>query len=367
MAGIYVHVPFCHAKCAYCDFYSIANNKLVNAYIDAVESEYSFRINELGNEHIDTLYLGGGTPSMLDAGQFRSLVSFLPRHQAQEFTIEANPEDITLSKVETWMAEGVNRVSIGVQSLVDDELRAVKRRHSAAQALEAIDNIRKAGIDNISADLIYGLPGQTLQSWNYSLNKLFASGICHLSAYCLSFEEGTLLYRRLQQGQIEETSDEEIELRYALLCRTAAKNGFRHYEISNFALSGRCSRHNSNYWKSIPYLGLGPAAHSLGTDGLRRFNTADIRQYIEDPTKAATIDEEDEANRLNDTIMTALRTAEGLNRNDVTEKQWDGVMVRGRKWLRAGALCTGNDDSRLFIPEDKWLVADAIIRDLFTD
>lgn len=367
MAGIYVHVPFCHAKCAYCDFYSIANEKLVNAYVDAVEREFSYRINELGKEHIDTLYLGGGTPSMLDSGQFRSLISFLPRHQAQEFTIEANPEDITLSKVETWMAEGVNRVSIGVQSLVDDELRAVNRRHSAAQALDAIATIQKAGIDNISADLIYGLPGQTQQSWNYSLNKLLDSDIYHLSAYCLSFEEGTLLYRRRQTGQIEETSDEEIELRYALLCRSAANYGFEHYEISNFALSGRRSRHNSNYWKSIPYLGLGPAAHSLGTDGLRRFNTADIRKYIEAPTTAAIIDEEDDTNRLNDTIMTALRTADGLNRNDVTDKQWDGIIARGHKWLKAGALCSDNDASRLFIPENKWLVADAIIRDLFTD
>lgn len=365
MAGIYVHVPFCHAKCAYCDFYSIANSRFVDDYISAVEKEYSLRCGETGGQCVETLYFGGGTPSMLSAEQFGALAKVFPRAGVKEFTIEVNPEDVTPGIIDVWMREGVNRVSIGVQSLNDDELKAVNRRHSSADALAAIDTIKQGGIDNISADLIYGLPGQTDRTWQDSLKRLLDSGIKHLSAYCLSFEEGTLLYRRLQQGRVEEASDEEIEKRYGLLCRIAAEHGFEHYEISNFALPGFRSRHNSSYWRSVPYLGLGPAAHSLGADGCRRFNVGDVRQYIAGPQTATTVDEETPADRLNDMIMIGLRTAEGLNRDNFTPQQWKALLGRGRHWQDAGVLMPSSDGQRLFIPEDRWLVADAVIRDLF--
>ena len=210
MAGIYIHVPFCTVKCAYCDFYSVARPDMADAYIDAVGKEYRARRHETGDAPINTLYIGGGTPSLLSPAQFAKLISYFDLGPVKEFTIEANPDDIDDAHVETWADCGVNRVSIGVQSLVDAELQAVGRRHNAGQAIEAIAKIQSHRIDNISGDLIYGLPGQTPDSFSYSLDTLLSTGIKHLSAYCLSYEEGTRLWRWLQQGRVAPTDDDII-------------------------------------------------------------------------------------------------------------------------------------------------------------
>ncbi|MDE6121249.1 MAG: coproporphyrinogen III oxidase family protein, partial [Muribaculaceae bacterium] len=191
MAGIYVHVPFCHAKCAYCDFYSLADTRRPGAFVEAVEREFQRRAGELGDSPVRTIYFGGGTPSILPGELFARLASFFPVAEAEEFTIEVNPEDVSPAAVGMWRNAGVNRVSIGIQSLVDTELRAVRRRHSAREAVRAIAMLRQGGISNISGDLIYGLPGQTPLSFKFSLDRLLETGISHLSAYNLGIEPGT--------------------------------------------------------------------------------------------------------------------------------------------------------------------------------
>lgn len=369
MAGVYVHIPFCHVKCAYCDFYSLADSRRMAAFAEAIGREWHARCSELGAEAPATIYFGGGTPSYLPADMFAALAALFPKENLVEFTVEANPEDVRPELVEAWLRAGVNRVSIGVQSLVDDELKAVARRHSAREALDAIACLRRCGVENVSADLIYGLPGQTIDTWRRSVEGLLATGISHLSAYCLSFEPGTRLYAWLQQGRVSEAPEELVEEMFTLLCSEAAEAGMEHYEISNFALPDRWSRHNSAYWDGTPYLGLGPGAHSLGADGIRRYVPSDLRAYIEAPETAAVIDEENEEDRVNDLLLMRLRTSRGLSTSILPDKYRNGILARARKWLRSGHLVADApntaDAPTLRIPEARWLTSDAVIRDLF--
>ena len=359
MAGIYLHIPFCHAKCAYCDFYSIGQRKHSAEYVDAVIEEYRRRRCELGEEPVTTLYFGGGTPSILSEQEISTLASELSTPEVEEFTIEVNPEDVTPQKVNAWLKAGVNRVSMGVQSLVDKELNAVNRRHSATEALAAIDLLQKSGIKNISCDLIYGLPGQTLDSWKFSLENLLNKGIQHLSAYNLTIEEGTLLALRLKKGLIEEASDELVEQMYAALCTATRDAGFNHYEISNFAIPGYESRHNSSYWDGTPYLGLGPGAHSLDINGVRRFIEPDVKRYIAYAPSLLHVDAEDDIDRINDRIFTALRTSAGIASNEIPKESIAVV----KSFLNKGLLVRAGEGIR--IPEEHFLISDSIIREIF--
>lgn len=363
MAGIYVHIPFCHAKCAYCDFYSVARTSAVADFTRVLSGEYIRRRSELGDEQIRTIYFGGGTPSILPLRDLREIVALLPKEHVEEFTLEANPEDIEPEKVRAWVDLGINRVSIGVQSLVDEELATVRRRHSAADALQAIDTLQKCGVERISGDLIYGLPGQTSDSFMFSLKRLLASGITHLSAYSLSYEPGTLLTRMLKEGRVSACCEEELVEMYRILCDESRSNGFEHYEISNFAVPGYHSRHNSAYWDFTPYLGLGPSAHSLGADGVRRVNNSSLREYL--AGAVPEVDDESELDRINDRIITALRTSKGLNLGNVPEACRDNLMKNARKHLLSGALVA--EHGRLMIPEEKWLVSNDILSDLLLD
>lgn len=363
MAGIYVHVPFCHAKCAYCDFYSVADTWRRDLFVDCVGREYEARKHELGGEPVRTVYFGGGTPSILSGEAVRRLASYFPLGDVEEFTIEVNPEDVTPAAVDAWRAAGVNRVSMGVQSLVDDELRTVRRRHSAADALEAIDILRRSGIENLSVDLIYGLPGQTAASFQYSLDTLIGKGIEHLSAYNLSYEPGTLLSRMLAEGRISEASEDTVAEMYRRLCDSASGAGFEHYEISNFGLPGFRSRHNSSYWDGTPYLGLGPGAHSLDYAGTRRYVPSNLREYL--AGAQAVVDEESETDKLNDRIFTALRTSRGLDVSALPKAQAEAVQASARPFIAAGSLV--EKDGRLIIPEDKWLISNYIISELLLE
>lgn len=364
MAGIYLHVPFCHAKCAYCDFYSVARTERVADFAGSVINEYKCRKGEIADEPVRTLYFGGGTPSILPTETFHRLAGTFFSDRIEEFTIEVNPEDVTTDSAQSWRLSGVNRISIGVQSLSDSELKAINRRHSAETALKAIRTIQQCGIDNISADLIYGLPGQTTESWRNSVQGLLKTGITHLSAYCLSYEPETLLSRRLERGDITETPEETIAEMYTILCSEASANGFEHYEISNFALPGYRSRHNSSYWRNVPYLGLGPGAHSLTAEGMRRYNPSDLKTYILNNGLTTKTDSESETDRINDHIMIGLRTCEGLDLSDIPDARTE-ILATAQAWIRTGHLV--NDGSRLIIPESSWLLSDAIIRDLFLD
>ncbi|MBD5215460.1 MAG: radical SAM family heme chaperone HemW [Bacteroidales bacterium] len=360
MSGIYVHVPFCHAKCAYCDFYSLADTRRRSAFVDRVGQEYAARVDELGSSPVRTIYFGGGTPSILPADDFELLAAFFPKDEVEEFTIEVNPEDVTAEAVAAWRSAGVNRVSMGVQSLVDGELAVVRRRHSAADALQAIDTIRAGGIANLSVDLIYGLPGQTPETFQYSLDTLLTKGVEHLSAYNLSFEEGTLLTRMLREGRVAEASEDMIVEMYARLCTATRWAGLEHYEISNFGLPGFHSRHNSAYWDGTPYLGLGPGAHSLDCRGVRRFNSPDLRGYL--AGASAIIDEEDETDVWNDRIITALRTARGLDLDSLPRQYAESVRAAARPFIATGDLV--EKSGHLTIPEDKWLISNYLMTEL---
>lgn len=363
MAGIYVHIPFCHSKCAYCDFYSMADSRRMPGFADALAREWHARRGQLGDSAVRTIYFGGGTPSMLPADMFAGIAALFPKENVEEFTVEANPEDIEPALVETWLQAGVNRVSIGVQSLVDSELEAVGRRHSAADAVNAIRCLHDCGVENVSADLIYGLPGQTLDTWRRSVEGLLSTGIAHLSAYCLSYEPGTRLYAKLQKGLLEEADDELVEQYFFTLCSLAAEASMEHYEISNFALEGCYSRHNSAYWDGTPYLGLGPGAHSLCADGVRHYVPSDLRAYLLAPETVAVIDKENEEDRINDLLLMRLRTKVGLSIALLPEKYRRGILARAARWLKSGHLIA--EGTVLRIPEDRWLTSDAVIRDLF--
>lgn len=365
MAGIYLHVPFCSAKCAYCDFYSVANHSMMSGYAAAVEKEWNARRGELGDKKITTVYFGGGTPSLLSPELIRRFAQLFGAGYVEEFTIEVNPEHVDAASAAAWKEAGVNRVSMGVQSLVDTELKRVGRRHSSADALHAIETLQSAGIENISADLIYGLPNQTLATWQQSLDGLLGTGIRHLSAYCLSYEPGTRLYMQRQRGEVMEASEDMVVAMYEMLCKSAGLACMEHYEISNFAARGFRSRHNSSYWTGEPYLGLGPGAHSLGADGIRRFVSPDVRHYVANPTECLCEDEESETDRINDRIMVALRTSEGLDISDFESSVQKEVLKSARPWIDCGALL--HEGSVLRVDECNWLKSDAIIRDLFQE
>jgi len=364
MAGLYIHIPFCHAKCAYCDFYSVADRRRADAVVDAIIREWHLRADETGGAGaIRTIYIGGGTPSCLSAAQFVRLADALPvGPDIEEFTIEVNPEDVTPDAVAIWHSHGVNRVSMGIQSFDATELRTIRRRHSPRDALHAVDTLRRGGIDNLSCDLIYGLPGQSAESWERSLSTLLGLGLQHFSAYCLSYERGTLLYRQLHEGRIEAASDELISDMYGHLCRAAADAGFEHYEIANFARPGFRSRHNSRYWTATPYLGLGPGAHSCDAKGVRRFNPSDIRTYTDGPLPVYLIDEEDDTDRINDLIITGLRTADGLSLAGIPPAVRTKILRNGAEYLSHKMLRLSPDGLSLTIPEQHWLISDAIIR-----
>lgn len=300
-------------------------------------------------EMYETVYIGGGTPSTMSP----SLLAPLLALGRGERTVEVNPEDVTPKMAEEWLKAGANRVSMGVQSLVDAELAAVGRRHTAEGAVAAFRTLRDAGFDNISLDLIFGLPGQTPESWRRSLEGVLQLAPEHLSAYSLTYEPGTLLHTRLMTGRLKETPEDEVVEMYTALCELTRSAGLEHYEISNFCRPGFHSRHNSSYWDFTPYLGLGPGAHSFdGND--RSYNPADLGRYMANPAGVATIEPETPVERHNDLIMTALRTARGL----------DPSVLTAAELKLALRLLTETPEGRLRISESDWLRSDPIIIDL---
>ena len=365
MSGLYIHIPYCHSKCHYCDFYSGSGLGYQNIYVEAIAKEFSIRRQEI-IEPFKTIYIGGGTPSSLEPINIERLLYFCKTMNdvnPEEFTVEVNPEDVTSGLIETLRSYGVNRVSMGIQSLVDSELKDVGRNHLSSQAIESAGMISES-FPNFSYDLIFGLPGQTLNSLRFSLDRLLELRPPHISVYLLSYEPGTRLYARLAAGKINETDESTVNEMYSLICRKLADEGYNHYEISNFALTGYESRHNSSYWASVPYLGLGASAHSF--DGrLRRYNPSNLKEYLKSINagkSAAIIDEEDADNRLNDILITRLRTARGLHRDDLLPSDYSRVESTINNLIERGQLSKIGDSVR--IPEEQWLVSDNILRDL---
>ena len=377
MAGVYVHIPFCASRCSYCDFFSTLN--LANAgerYVDALIAESLLRCDELQGEPVRTLYLGGGTPSQLPVLLLERLVSglrgVLDLSGLEEFTIEANPDDVTPEWCAALPPLGVNRVSMGVQSFEDSVLRFIGRRHTARQAVEAVGNLRAAGIDNISIDLIYGLPGQTIASWTDSVRQALELRPQHISAYGLTYEEGTRLWRQRECGEVVEVPEEQCLEMYRILVDELLAAGYEHYEISNFALPCYHSRHNSSYWNDTPYLGLGAAAHSY--DGrIRRYNPHDLQRYIDLVLAGETACEQEELTRwerYDERVMLGLRTSRGVDaarlREDFGDEAWRHFVREAEHHIAAGNLQVSTDGQYVLTSEGIML-SDSVMRDLMWD
>ena len=281
MSGIYIHIPFCIKKCDYCNFYSDTDLSLKDTFIVALEKEMELRCNYLKQAPIQTLYFGGGTPSLFSAADIDRIIDKLSRYfsfaEQCEITLEANPNSLTEDYLRSLKRTSVNRLSIGIQSFSDDDLHILGRKHTAKQAEECMYLAQKYGFTNLSVDLIYGFPGLNLEKWKHTLEKI--KDIPHLSCYQLSLEHKTPLYRHIQDGSYQALSEEEIMQQYEYLIDFAKKHDFIHYETSNFCKKGCESRHNSSYWKAEPYIGLGPGAHSFDGQS-RQWNVPDVNTYI---------------------------------------------------------------------------------------
>ena len=319
MAGIYLHIPFCQRRCLYCDFYSTTRLDLRQRTVDALCRELEQRSDYLQGEAVTTLYLGGGTPSQLSVKQLGQLLECVAKvygwGELEEVTMEANPDDLTEEYVRDLRTLPIGRISMGVQTFNDPTLRLLNRRHTAGQALEAIGRLRRVGFDNLSIDLIYGLPGETPERWERDLAQAVALGVEHLSAYSLTYEEGTPLHRLLLQRQVTEVSEELSLHFYMRLIEVLEAAGYEQYEISNFCLPGRHSRHNASYWADIPYLGRGPSAHSYDRSS-RQWNVASLTRYLEASERGERLFERESLSadtRYNEFVMTRLRTRQGAS------------------------------------------------------
>ena len=401
MAGIYIHVPFCQSRCAYCDFYSTTLLAHREAYVDTVCRELRLRLHELQGEPIKTIYFGGGTPSTLTIEELRRILEasplplprrgdsdlseglniseanwknppFIvtpPREGLGEATLEANPDDLTEEYIQGLRTLPINRVSLGIQSFHDRTLRLVGRRHTAKEAIDAVHRLQQAGLTNISIDLIYGLPGETLDDWAYSLDQAISLGVKHISAYHLTYEEGTRLWRMQEQGLVAPIDEEQSVRSFELLREKLLAAGYEHYEISNFALPGYHSRHNSSYWQGIKYIGIGPGAPSYDGSN-RRWNLSSLTNYIATPheedvpheVEHLTTDE-----RYDERIITELRTAQGIDltelKADFGERYHTHCLHCAAPYIERGQLIH-TADNRLHLTPESILVSDAVMRDL---
>lgn len=375
MAGIYLHIPFCSKACSYCDFhFSTQLNKmdaLAACMVDEVRlRKGAFPIQPL----IETIYFGGGTPSLLPSKWLGRIMDAL-REQFRvasdaEVTLEGNPDDLNAAKLRELKEMGINRLSIGIQSFSDADLLLLNRSHNAQQADRAVKAAQDLGIDNITIDLIYGIPGSGRQVWETNVNEAIALQVPHVSAYALTVEEKTLLHHQVSQGLVSPEPDHAHECQYFHLIDRLGEAGILQYELSNFAREGFRSRHNGAYWKGVPYLGLGPSAHSY--DGQQRSwnvanNAAYIRAISQGQSAIAATEALTARDQVNEYIMTQLRTVEGLDLAQV-KARW-GVDLRYQeeeaidRWQRKGWLQIAGDHLRL--TRHGFMVSDAIIRDLF--
>lgn len=319
MAGIYVHIPFCKQACTYCDFHFSTSMRNKEAMVNAIVKEAEMRSDYIGNEMVETLYFGGGTPSLLSSFELNSILKSLRANfhfsDEIEFTFEANPDDLNSEKLEMLAENGVNRLSIGIQSFDDGYLKWMNRAHRSADSIACVKRARHVGIDNISIDLIYGLPNLDLIQWENQIEKALDLGVTHISAYCLTVEPATALGFRVRKGIEKPVDEEAAAVQFEVLIDKLAAAGFEQYEVSNFARQGYYSKHNTSYWLGVPYLGLGPSAHSFNRSE-RAWNVANNTRFIkaiEAGELPLTIEKLDRQDQFNEWIMTGLRTKWGLD------------------------------------------------------
>jgi oxygen-independent coproporphyrinogen III oxidase len=375
MAGIYIHIPFCKSFCNYCDFYSVTDSSELESLVQAVLLETSMQARYLDGETVETIYFGGGTPSLLTAGQISQIISTVRKNftvsDDPEITVEINPDDVFEGYFRELAGAGVNRVSLGVQSWNDRRLKYLGRRHNAAQSAKALQLAFKEGIVNVSADLIYGIPGMTTGDLKHDLEETFAYPVTHLSAYHLTIEEGTRFGKMKEEKKLAEPDEETSNAMFSLLGNMCRENGFIHYEISNFAREGYISRHNSAYWKQIPYLGLGPAAHSFNRTS-RQWNISDVKKYIRSIGSGNVPFEKEDLDKLtifNEYVMTSLRTMWGIDLEHVEayhDKELHDYLVNlSGKYIRYGLM--HREKNTLVLTDQGRMISDNIIAELLME
>ena len=378
MAGIYVHIPFCKKLCFYCDFYHVISVNDNSAFIDALLKEASLRKDYLESETVSTIYFGGGTPSVFSVKDLGTILNHINKlfrvEQDCEISIELNPDDVLPAYLDGLKDLNINRISMGIQSWRDSDLKMLNRRHDSAQAIKALKDTLDAGFENITIDLIYGIPGMSLKEWESNLDFSLSFDIKHLSAYHLTFEPGTVFGKMLEKGAISEIDENESVAQFNILIEKTESAGFIQYEISNFGKPGYFSLHNSNYWKQVSYLGLGPSAHSFNGYS-RQWNIRNLKGYIKLINDGKSFYESEELNsktRFNEYIMTSLRTMWGIDLEYVEEmfekEGYDyiinlagkfknyGLMKQEKKSLiltNQGKLISDNIISEFMIPADE--------------
>ena len=373
MHGIYIHIPFCKKKCFYCDFYTSLSLDYKEKYLSALNKEIALRMDYLSNNEINTVYFGGGTPSVLNAKEINEIFDTLSKYyiisKGAEITLEANPDDLTEKYLKDLRKTPVNRLSIGIQSFFDDDLRLMNRRHSSGEAIRAVKFAQGFGFDNISGDLIYGLPNMTGEKWKENLKIFFNLKIPHLSAYHLTYEPNTVFSKYLKNGKIKSVGEGSSNNFFDILIGESENHDFRHYEISNFAKSGYFSQHNSSYWQQKEYLGLGASAHSYNKNS-RQWNVSNLKKYIDRVGEGQPYFEKEilsQADKYNDYVITSIRTIWGIDtvlvKNIFGEKYYNFLIKNSQKFISSNHIkIVGNT---LLLTKKGMFISDMISEAIF--
>ncbi len=374
MAGIYIHIPFCKQACTYCNFHFSVSLKNKAILIEALVKEIELSTGLIDGKNIETIYIGGGTPSLLNEEDLEYIFNALRKrfhiNAYAEITLEANPDDINLDILSIWKKIGINRLSVGLQSFNEDELKWMNRAHNAAQSLQCLEDIQTAGFTNFSVDLIYGSPLQTNEDLKTNFNIIAEKNIPHISCYALTVEPGTLLNKKINEQKSPSVDNDKQAEQFYLLLKMMAAKGYEQYEISNFSKLGFRSKHNSSYWQGKSYFGFGPAAHSFNGYDKRRWNVSNNSLYIQSLKKNIIPFEEEiltDTQRLNEYVMTALRTVEGINfdtvRKGYGEENVLRILKEVEKYLGTGKVVITKEG--LYLSEEGKFFADGIAGDLF--
>ncbi len=368
MAGIYIHIPFCKQACHYCNFHFATSLRHKNELVAALLKEIEIQQEYLGKETVGTIYLGGGTPSLLDISDIRSLVEKIRAvyvvAENAELTLETNPDDINEEKLISWKETGINRLSIGVQSFFEEDLQWMNRAHTGEQAMVNLQ-LATQYFTNITIDLIYGTPGLTNEKWKHNVETAISFNIPHLSCYALTVEPKTPLQKMISQGKAQDVNPDKQSEQFLLLMQWLEEAGYEHYEISNFAKPGFRSGHNSSYWQGKKYLGLGPSAHSFDGNS-RQWNVSNNTIYIESIGKGIVPFEKETltpVQKINEYIMTSLRTSEGLDMDKIEKGISDKLVEKAEKYINYGSM--KQESNYLILTKEGKLLADGIAANLF--
>lgn len=371
MAGCYIHIPFCAQKCSYCDFHFSTNHFYKQEMVDALCLELEIRAKDWKTEFFETIYFGGGTPSILTNEQLNQLIQQVKSTYSVspnvEITLECNPDDCSLEQLEGWKKLGVNRLSMGIQSFDEEQLKWMNRSHTASESLNAVLNAKQIGFNELSLDLIYGLPNMSLESWEIQLNQIIALNPEHISAYCLTVEEKTALSKWVKEGKISVSNVDQQSEQFELLVTRLKTAGFEQYEISNFARNTHYSKHNTSYWKGTNYLGIGPSAHGYNQKE-RYWNQANNKAYlgqIEKGNLPETIETLSVFDQFNELLLIGLRTKWGVSKEKLFK-----LIHPDSNWIK---IVTNYEEQKMLIQtnesilltQEGRLLADAIAADLF--